>query len=128
MLPGQRIPDAGPLVRVDGSTTSVRELLRAPELQLWVCAGAGTPRGALDIATSFASSVRSRVFVIGDSPPRSGSGVECFAEPTLHVHGRLGAVSDTAYVVRPDGYLGFRCAPADADRLAGHLRAFGIRI
>jgi hypothetical protein len=42
------------------------------------------------------------------------------------VHGRLGALTDAAYVVRPDGYLGFRCDPPDADALAEHLGAFGL--
>jgi hypothetical protein len=31
------------------------------------------------------------------------------------VHGRLGAVQDTLFVIRPDGHVGYRAALADAD-------------
>ena len=41
--PGARIPDAGPLVRADGSRTNLRELLRAPRPQLWIAAGTASP-------------------------------------------------------------------------------------
>ncbi|MGE5637012.1 MAG: FAD-dependent monooxygenase [Nocardioidaceae bacterium] len=126
VLPGQRVPDAGPLVRADGSTTSLRELLRAPELQLWICAGAREPDAALALADRFGRVVRTRVLVIRDRPPPAPHGVELVADPALHAHGRLGAVADTAYVVRPDGHLAFRCEPPDAGWLADRLRAVGV--
>ena len=53
-------------------------------------------------------------------------GVEALADATLAVHGRLGAVREAAFVVRPDGYLGFRAEPPDADRIAGHLGRLGV--
>jgi hypothetical protein len=40
-------------------------------------------------------------------------------------------VANAAYVVRPDGYLGylgFRCEPPDADWLPGRLQAIGIEV
>jgi hypothetical protein len=52
--------------------------------------------------------------------------VEVVADPELRAHGRLGAVTDTAYVVRPDGHLGFRCAPPDAARLGEQLARLGL--
>jgi 2-polyprenyl-6-methoxyphenol hydroxylase-like FAD-dependent oxidoreductase len=127
VLPGQRIPDAGPLVRADGTTTSTRQLLRDTEVQLWVCAGVDGLDRAIDVAERCAAEhVRARVFVIADAPP-TVTGTDVLADPELHVHGRLGAVDDTAYVVRPDGYLGFRCQPPDAGPLAEHLRVLGLR-
>jgi 2-polyprenyl-6-methoxyphenol hydroxylase-like FAD-dependent oxidoreductase len=127
VLPGQRIPDAGPLVRSDGSTTSLRELVRDPEVQLWLCAGARDPGAALALAERFAQTTRVRVLVVADRPPVGPGGVELVADPELRAHGRLGAVSDGAYVVRPDGYLGFRCEPPDADWVAGRLHSIGVR-
>jgi hypothetical protein len=126
VLPGQRIPDAGPLVLHDGSRTSLRELLRSPELQLWICAGSGAPGEAPALAERFAPAVRAMVLVIADRPPPDAPPqVGVVADPELRVHGRLGAVADTAYVVRPDGHLGFRCEPPDAARLAKHLAVLG---
>ena len=128
VLPGRRVPDAGPLLAPDGGSTSLRVLLRDPEPQLWLCAGAGRPDEAIALAERFAPSLRVRLFVISDRPPAVPEGVEPFADPGLHAHGRLGAVANAAYVVRPDGHLGFRCEPPDGDWLAGRLRAIGIRV
>jgi antitoxin (DNA-binding transcriptional repressor) of toxin-antitoxin stability system len=126
--PGQRVPDAGPLVRPDGSTTSLRELARDPRPQLWVCAGARPAAAAAAWATPWASALATRVVVVVDRPPPPEGGVELLADPTLKVHGRLGAVADTAYVVRPDGYLGARLQPPDAARLGAYLRRLGLRV
>jgi 2-polyprenyl-6-methoxyphenol hydroxylase-like FAD-dependent oxidoreductase len=126
VAPGARVPDAGPLVEAGGSVTSLRELLRAAEPQLWLCAGGAGPAAALSLAGRFAPAVRTRVFVIADRPPPGPSDVELLADPALRVHGRLGAVSEAAYVVRPDGYLGFRCEPPEAERLADHLGLLGL--
>jgi 2-polyprenyl-6-methoxyphenol hydroxylase-like FAD-dependent oxidoreductase len=128
VLPGQRIPDGGPLIRSDGSRTSLRELLRPPELQLWVCAGSGPADDALALVKRFTPSVKGTVFVIADRPPDAPADVEVIADPALHAHGRLGAVANAAYVVRPDGHLGFRCEPPDADWLAEHLAVLGVRV
>jgi hypothetical protein len=125
VLPGQRIPDAGPLSRRDGSTTSLRELLRPPDLQLWICAGSAPPGDAAALAERFAPAVKSMVFVIADRPPPGPAEVEVIADPALRAHGRL-AVADAAYVVRPDGHLGFRCEPPDGARLAEHLALLGV--
>jgi threonine dehydrogenase-like Zn-dependent dehydrogenase len=95
---------------------------------LWLCAGAGPPDEAFALALRFATALRVRVFVIADRPPAAPPGVEAFADPALRAHGRLGAVSRAAYVVRPDGHLGFRCEPPDAAWLTERLSAIGIRV
>jgi 2-polyprenyl-6-methoxyphenol hydroxylase-like FAD-dependent oxidoreductase len=128
VLPGQRIPDAGPLVRRDGSTTSLRELLRPSQLQLWVCTGTSPPTSALALAKRFASALAVTVLVIADRPPSEPAEVEVVADPELRAHGRLGAVADVAYVVRPDGYLGFRCEPPKAAQLERHLALLGTSL
>lgn len=126
VLPGQRIADAGPVIRADGYATSLRELLRAPALQLWVCTGSAPAEFALALAERFTPAVRSTVLVIADRPPAAPPGVEALADPELRAHGRLGAVADAAYVVRPDGHLGFRCEPPNAARVAEHLSRIGV--
>jgi 2-polyprenyl-6-methoxyphenol hydroxylase-like FAD-dependent oxidoreductase len=72
------------------------------------------------------ANVRSTVLVIADRPPAAPPGEEALADPELRAHGRLGAVADAAYVVRPDGHLGFRCEPPDAARVAEHLSRIGV--
>lgn len=42
------------------------------------------------------------------------------ADGTLH--DRYGATAETLYVIRPDGYIGYRCQPADTARLRRYLR------
>jgi len=37
------------------------------------------------------------------------------------LHHRYGCLSDAAFVVRPDGYVGYGCAPVDAERLVRHV-------
>ncbi len=127
VAPGGRVLDAGPLVRPDGTVVSLRDLLRDPGTQLWVAAGVGPPDDALALAARFAPRVRARVFVTGELPASGPPGVEPLADAALRVHGRLGAAGPAAFVVRPDGYLGFRCEPPDAARLAGHLGHLGLR-
>jgi hypothetical protein len=91
---GQRIPPAG----------SLRELLRSPAVQLWLCTGTGDADRAMRFAERCGESVLVRQLTTADT-------------------GCLGASAPAAYVVRPDGYLAFRCEPPDADWLADHLRA-----
>ena len=128
VLPGQRVPDAGPLVRADGSTTTLRELLRSPRLQLWLCAGPGDPGPAVALGRHFAPALTVAVLAVADRPAATPPGVEVMTDPTLRAHGRLGALGEAAYVVRPDGHLGFRCEPPDADWLAARLRSIGVPV
>jgi 2-polyprenyl-6-methoxyphenol hydroxylase-like FAD-dependent oxidoreductase len=126
VAPGQRVPDAGPLIRADGSTTSLRELLHDPDLQIWLCAGTDTGLAGTEAVQGLASQVSTLVFVVANRPQERRGSVELIADPGLRGHGRLGAVANAAYVVRPDGHLGFRCEPPDADRVAGYLSGLGL--
>jgi 2-polyprenyl-6-methoxyphenol hydroxylase-like FAD-dependent oxidoreductase len=46
------------------------------------------------------------------------------ARPTADLEAQYGADARTRlYLVRPDGYVGFRCLAAEADRMAAHLEA-----
>jgi 2-polyprenyl-6-methoxyphenol hydroxylase-like FAD-dependent oxidoreductase len=126
VAPGQRGPDAGPLIRADGSTTSLRELLHEPDLQIWLCAGTDTGLAGTDPVQRIALQARTLVFVVANRAQERHGSVELIADPGLRGHGRLGAVANAAYVVRPDGHLGFRCEPPDADLVAGYLTGLGL--
>jgi hypothetical protein len=90
---GQRIPPAG----------SLRELLRDPGIQLWLCAGSDDAESATRLAQRFSESVLVRQLTASED-----------TDP-------LGAAGSAAYVVRPDGYLAYRCEPPEAGWLAQHL-------
>jgi 2-polyprenyl-6-methoxyphenol hydroxylase-like FAD-dependent oxidoreductase len=120
--PGDRIGDAGPLVRADGSETSLRELMRDAGHQLWVCCGTEPPAEAIELARGFARRLTARVFTVADRPQAADRGVEVLADPALRAHARLGAVVDGAYVVRPDGHLGARASPPAAAPIDDYLR------
>jgi 4,5-epoxidase len=125
--PGDRVPNAGPLERADGTLTTLDELMRAPALLAIACVGTG-PRGPATEALAevrrwFVDRVRTYLIVIGEAGASPGGEVEILSDRRLRVHGRLGAVHDVALVVRPDGYLGFRCEPPREDALVGHLEA-----
>ena len=109
------------------SVVTLDQLPTASSDQLWLCAGTGEHGPAFELADRFAAVLRVNVFVIADTAPAAPPVVDALADPALRAHGRLGAVSDAAYVVRPDGYLAFRCDPPDADWLADCLSALGLR-
>lgn len=50
--------------------------------------------------------------------PSSGSH---FSDPELSCHVKYGASSECLYLIRPDGYIGFRSQPADHDTLSSFL-------
>jgi hypothetical protein len=43
------------------------------------------------------------------------------------LHRKLHADARTLILVRPDGYLGFRCQPADGGALVNHLGSYLVR-
>jgi hypothetical protein len=46
---------------------------------------------------------------------------EILLDPRGELHHRYGARSACLYVVRPDGYIGFRSQPPDGDALRSYL-------
>jgi aromatic ring hydroxylase-like protein len=87
-------------------TTSLRQLLREPDLQLWLWEG----ESADELTGRFGQRLHVHVFAEADEKllPRN-----------------------SAYVIRPDGYVAFRCEPPDAawldDRLARLWNRQGTR-
>ena len=50
------------------------------------------------------------------------TGVTPLSDTAGLLHHRFGAMTDCLYLVRPDGYVGYRAQPADPDKLAAYLR------
>jgi 2-polyprenyl-6-methoxyphenol hydroxylase-like FAD-dependent oxidoreductase len=129
--PGDRALDA---LLADGS--SLFDVFHGTEHVLLLFAGArpdeSTYRRLTAIGEQVASHpgapVRIHPVVHSDTPPSMLAGDptwsdELILDPTGEVHHRYGARADGLYLIRPDGYVGFRAQPARMDGLADHLRS-----
>jgi hypothetical protein len=68
--------------------------------------------------------LRAFVVVAGDNP-RDGLPADFPVVLDSHkaLHHRYGACAECLYLIRPDGYIGYRCQPADGDKLNAYLSA-----
>ena len=112
--PGQRVPDAGPLVDPTGNALRLHDLLRSDRHVVLVLTG---PRDAASVPPAVAAlGRREDLFAVhhiaaGVAPSAPGR----LSDPALRVDGRLGAAQDALFVIRPDGHVGYRAALAHAD-------------
>jgi 2-polyprenyl-6-methoxyphenol hydroxylase-like FAD-dependent oxidoreductase len=122
--PGDRAPD------VASGGTRLFELLRGTHHSLVLFDGrAPTASGyehLAQVATSLGerhgADLQTHIVVFGDSVPASLDrypNVVLDAEGSLHA--RYGAGAECAYLIRPDGYVGYRSMPADDDGLRQYL-------
>lgn len=62
------------------------------------------------------------IVVRSAEPPRDlGDNHSVILDPDGHVHTRYGASAECLYLVRPDGYIGYRSQPASWEKLEGYL-------
>ncbi|HEX8796846.1 MAG TPA: FAD-dependent monooxygenase [Polyangiaceae bacterium] len=123
--PGDRAPD----VRID-EATSLHTLLRHTKSTLLLFDGsAPTPEGYANLA-DIARRVRERwsahvepVVVVprGERPKGLPEGERVLLDSSRALHRRYGAGSECLYLLRPDGYVGFRSQPAAWKPLEEHL-------
>lgn len=64
--------------------------------------------------------VRTRLVVHADEAP-AGVDTAVLLDPDGEAHHRYGMRADGLYLIRPDGYVGFRAQPARAEGLLNHL-------
>jgi 2-polyprenyl-6-methoxyphenol hydroxylase-like FAD-dependent oxidoreductase len=125
--PGDRAPD----VAVDDEAT-LFALLRHPRSTLLLFDGAApTPEGYANLA-DIAARARQRwsahidpwIVVPRRAPPKELQGNDrLLLDPKGALHRRYGAGSECLYVIRPDGYVGFRSQPATWHAVETHLSA-----
>ena len=72
------------------------------------------------VGTLFPDSIRPVVVKL-DEESDAGEGVFIVHDAEAHLHHRYGARAECLYLVRPDGYVGYRCEPADFERLSAYL-------
>jgi 2-polyprenyl-6-methoxyphenol hydroxylase-like FAD-dependent oxidoreductase len=74
------------------------------------------------IATCHADLIRAVLVHRGPERPDGWSG-DVLSDPDGAIHERYGARTDCLYLVRPDGYIGFRCQPIDVESLRAYLES-----
>jgi len=128
--PGERAPD----VRLDDELESSPRLFEAldPRLHTLLLFDGATAseagyRGFVELAARlharFPGLVALRVVVPHAERPAAlaGWGGEVLLDAAGAVHERYGARSECVYLIRPDGYVGYRSQPAEAAKLLAYL-------
>jgi 2-polyprenyl-6-methoxyphenol hydroxylase-like FAD-dependent oxidoreductase len=124
---GDRAPD---LALGDGAT--LFERLRGTHHTLLLFDGraptsggyAALARAADGVAARWDELVRPAIVVYGAKMPPELAGAvagRVWLDPEGQLHARFGAGSECLYLIRPDGYVGFRAQPADAGALERYL-------
>ncbi|MDI1480914.1 FAD-dependent monooxygenase [Polyangium sp. y55x31] len=122
--PGARVPDM-PV----GSDT-LHNLLRGTQHTLLCFDGAAATNEGYERLGRIVNAARARlgervrayVIVPGTEVPTAlPADVPVLSDPDGELHRRFGARSESIYMVRPDGYVGYRSQPADEEKLAAWL-------
>jgi hypothetical protein len=128
--PGDRAPEASPVRSTKTGATSLFDVLRGTKHTLLLFAGVEPEADTWKHLDTVAEQVRDRygkhiqVYQVaaGNAPPNGATmNEEPVLDPDLVVHHRFGAPAECLYLIRPDGYVGFRSRPADLDSLQEYL-------
>ncbi|WP_369253174.1 FAD-dependent monooxygenase [Geodermatophilus amargosae] len=122
--PGTHAPDPAGLVTTGGAPVRIGDLLRRPGHLLLARTD---DRAVLEALRSALGDLGTVVPVVPDAA-RAGADEGAVVDPGDVVGRAYGTGDDGLVLVRPDGYVGFTCTPADPAALAEHLRdVVGIR-
>jgi 2-polyprenyl-6-methoxyphenol hydroxylase-like FAD-dependent oxidoreductase len=127
---GSQVIDAKPLIH-RGRSAALFEVLRGPQHTLLLFPGgsheATSWRRMAELSRSIHASWGGLVKIcfIAAQPERIPSDLELkgeiIADPERALHDRYGADRECLYLVRPDGYVGYRAQPATASALHEYL-------
>ena len=123
--PGDRAPD----VAVDEATTAFALLRHTGSTLLLFDGAAPTPEGYANLADiarrvqeRWGAHVKPWIIVPRRSRPAELAATDpVLLDPKAALHRRYGAGSECLYLLRPDGYVGFRSQPASWRALEDHL-------
>lgn len=127
--PGARVPD------MPVGEKTLFEVLRGPHHTLFCFDGAAaTEEGYHRLARVIAEAKRRlgggvQAFVVvpaSTRPEALAADIPVLLDTDGEIHRRFGARSECLYLVRPDGYVGYRCQPADEHRFTAYLDRFFV--
>ncbi|HEY7358862.1 MAG TPA: FAD-dependent monooxygenase [Ktedonobacterales bacterium] len=131
---GDRAPDAGPLLRADGTSARLFEIMRGATHTLLLLADGERADDSWQRLTALADSINASygqqittyLVASGTTAPAVGTttSASMLLDPEEALHQRYGAGSACLYLIRPDGYIGYRSVPADAAALNDYLKDF----
>jgi hypothetical protein len=128
--PGERAPDARGLERVDGSASArLFELLRGTEPVLLLYAGVAAPSEAVRDFEAIDAGARELVggrlvayAVLARGVEERPGSLDSLIDESGEFSSAYGAADTFLYLIRPDGYVGFRAAPAAQEPLLAYLQ------
>jgi pentachlorophenol monooxygenase len=128
--PGERAPDARGLERVDGSASArLFELLRGTEPVLLLYAGVAAPSEAVRDFEAIDAGARELVggrlvayAVLARGVGERPGSLDSLIDESGEFSSAYGAADTFLYLIRPDGYVGFRAAPAAQEPLLAYLQ------
>jgi 2-polyprenyl-6-methoxyphenol hydroxylase-like FAD-dependent oxidoreductase len=125
---GDRAPD---VLLGDGESRFHTLLLGTEHVLVLFDGAAATPEGyeafraiAAEVERRYRGLVRTLVITpLAERPKQLDFANQVLLDKDGAVHRRYGATSECLYLIRPDGYVGFRAQPAARDPLFQHLKA-----
>jgi 2-polyprenyl-6-methoxyphenol hydroxylase-like FAD-dependent oxidoreductase len=128
--PGDRAPDANLLDEASTSPVRLFELLRGQKHHLLLFAGARSTASGVKTLIENANFVLDKYgrwlkvhFISPQADEFKGASgaASTWSDSELSAHHRYGAASECLYLIRPDGYVGYRSQPADQPQLSRYL-------
>lgn len=122
--PGARVPD------MPVGEKTLFEILRGPRHTLLCFDGAAATEEGYHRMAQLIEQVKRRLgddvqgFVVvpmGTRPEALAEDIAVLFDTDGEMHRRFGARSESVYLIRPDGYVGYRSQPADEHRLSAYL-------
>jgi len=132
LLPGDRIPDAGPLYEIgNNEETRLNQLVQsAGHVLLWMVAD----QWKLPERDEFETIMQSvgTFWIISTVPPPDTFTDSPILDKCLHdvdgdAHARFGVIDPTLFVIRPDGHIAFRCEPPELSMVSTYFEEFFSR-
>jgi hypothetical protein len=126
---GDRMCDAALTSTDDGRATTLFDAMRGTRHTLLLLPGDEGPTSAGplikiadDAARAFPDMLATHLFLRpGTTVPTAVGDAAVWFDTTHRLHEKLHATVPTLVVVRPDGYVGYRCQPADGNGLGEYL-------
>ncbi|HEY9788114.1 MAG TPA: FAD-dependent monooxygenase [Candidatus Obscuribacterales bacterium] len=127
-LPGDRAPDTV-LTTKEGTSTRLFLALRGTAHNLLLFDGKPTEAGyrnfeeiSQSAAKVYGDLIKMHMIVAGDKAPALNNFIgDVWLDEDLSAHRKYAATAESLYLIRPDGYIGFRSQPAKLKYVLDHL-------